>query len=585
MWMNRLCGRLTSILILTPFLIFAQTPQKASNWYFGQEAGLNFQNGAPTPLSNGVMNSFEGTAVANDDNGQLLFYSNGGPGSPNNYFGGVWNNNHQLMPNGDLTNAGGCNSSLQSSLVLNHPRNPNTHYLFTTDCMENNAQGGLRYSVIDMRMDGGLGDVAASGVLLTDSVDESLTAIRHANGEDYWVVAHKLNTDTFHVYHLTGKGIAGYTSMAVGPSTGTYAGALKASSDGERLVYAGESFTYLFRFNNKNGAITDPIDLDLNGGYTAEFSPDCEMLYVANSFGKELYQYNLIFPNPVVSKTLVATTAATGLGAMQLGPDGKIYISRLISGSYLAVINEPNKSGSNCDFQDLGLFLGGRQNNAGLPNFPNDFVGDCASREINNNPLGANINGVNAVVNSSGIHSVNLSLIENSSNLINTVFYRAVGSNNWLSTEVSNSEITLENLEPETEYQIRVFSENMQPNGGNYKELDGHDLEDVVNNGLEPDISGEELFARTQSAFDISVFPNPTRERTSIAIRNTSGVKANYNITVYSAEGKQIVNRMEPVDGNYRKIELDLNELPGGIYQVIVNSNKISKSQKLVIMK
>lgn len=583
MWTNRFCRNLTYVFILSPFLIFGQTPKKASNWYFGQEAGLSFQNGAPVALSNGAMNSFEGTAIANDDNGQLLFYTNGGPGSPNNYFGGVWNSNHQLMPNGDLTNAGGCNSSIQSSLVLTHPRNPNTHYLFTTDCMENNAQGGLRYSVIDMRLDGGLGDVAASGVLLTDSVDESLTAIRHENGEDYWIVSHKLNTDTFNVFHLTGKGVSGVTTMAVGPSTGPYAGALKASSNGEHLVYAGGDFTYLFRFNKRNGEISHPLDLALPGGYTAEFSPNCKFLYVANSVNGELYQFNLIYPNPALSKSLVGTTAASGLGTMQLGPDGKIYISRMISSTYLAVVRDPNRAGASCDFQDLGMFLGGRQANAGLPNFPNDFVGECVSRELNNSPQEVNTNPYISILGL-GNNIINLAWNGHSS-ATSTIYYSALGSNNWQSTNVNGNEATLGNLEPETTYQIRVVKGNKLPVSNNYRKLDGFDLEDVVNNGLELDIIGEEVVATTKSPFDITVYPNPTNQKTSIAIQNTSSESTNYNIKVFNSAGKEVLLLNEKLNGSFKKIDIDMNEMPSGIYQVIVNSNEVIKTEKLVLIK
>src|SRR5690606_1129104 len=131
--------------------------------YFGDKAGLDFRQGNPVPLANSAMQSFEGSAVATTVTGDLMFYSNGGS-TP--YQGGVWNRNHQMMPNGNLTGAGGCNSSFQSSLILPLPRSVDKYYLFTTDCMENSSVGGLRYNVIDMHFDGGLGDVVAKGVKL-----------------------------------------------------------------------------------------------------------------------------------------------------------------------------------------------------------------------------------------------------------------------------------------------------------------------------------------------------------------------------------------------------------------------------------
>lgn len=583
MWAGKLCGRLASILIFTPFLIFAQSPKNANNWYFGQEAGLDFQNGAPVALSNGAMSSFEGTAVANDDAGQLLFYTNGGPGSPYNYAGGVWNKAHQLMPNGNLNNAGGCNSSLQSSLVLKHPQNPNTHYLFTTDCIENNGQGGLRFSLVDMRLDGGLGDIAVSGVALTDSVDESLTAVRHSNGEDYWVICHKSKTDTFHVYHLTYKGISGVTTIAAGPKTEGFAGSLKASPDGKKLVYAGQAFTYLFNFNNSNGEISNGQNMNLKGGYTAEFSSNSKMLYVANSFGGELYQYNLIFPNPAVSKKLVGTSSASGLGSMQLAPDGKIYMARLISSSYLAIIEEPNKEGLNCNFQDMGLHLGGKKANAGLPNFPNDIFRDNSNiaPELNNIILSEIFTGVR--ISNIGSNTIDLNWDAPIDREF-TLAYRPIGSTEWTYRNVQGNSLTLEQLLPETTYQIRLNQNNFTPDSDFYTELNSFQLEDLVENNLETDISWKETLGTTLKEFEIALYPNPSSQSTKLHIRESSNTEK-YQIELYSIDGKKILHTEKRILGRSGHIELNLEEFASGIYQIIVKSKDISKSQKLVLMR
>lgn len=61
------------------------------------------------------------------------------------------------------------------------------------------------------------------------------------------------------------------------------------------------------------------------------------------------------------------------LNAMQLGPDGRIYISRCNDitreSDYLAVINNPSREGTACNFISQGVSLGGRKNRLGLPNF------------------------------------------------------------------------------------------------------------------------------------------------------------------------------------------------------------------------
>src|SRR5690606_4610298 len=117
--MSKVTAFLLSFYFVFPLITNAQGGKQASVWYFGDKAGLDFRQGNPVPLANSAMQSFEGSAVATTVTGDLMFYSNGGS-TP--YQGGVWNRNHQMMPNGNLTGAGGCNSSFQSSLILPLPR-------------------------------------------------------------------------------------------------------------------------------------------------------------------------------------------------------------------------------------------------------------------------------------------------------------------------------------------------------------------------------------------------------------------------------------------------------------------------------
>jgi PKD repeat protein len=46
-------------------------------WYFGQGAGILFQNGEPTADGNGKTNSLEGVAGITDTKGNTIFYSDG----------------------------------------------------------------------------------------------------------------------------------------------------------------------------------------------------------------------------------------------------------------------------------------------------------------------------------------------------------------------------------------------------------------------------------------------------------------------------------------------------------------------------
>ena len=92
----------TYIFILFCVSIFAQG--EANIWYFGVNAGLNFNSNPPTPLLDLPTGTFssEGCSTISDANGNLLFYTNGEK---------VWNRVFQIMSNGD--NLAGHNSSTQ----------------------------------------------------------------------------------------------------------------------------------------------------------------------------------------------------------------------------------------------------------------------------------------------------------------------------------------------------------------------------------------------------------------------------------------------------------------------------------------
>ena len=50
---------------------------EANIWYFGNNAGLDFNTNPPTPLTNGALNTSEGCASVADKNGALVFYTDG----------------------------------------------------------------------------------------------------------------------------------------------------------------------------------------------------------------------------------------------------------------------------------------------------------------------------------------------------------------------------------------------------------------------------------------------------------------------------------------------------------------------------
>ena len=103
---------------LSSTFLFAQG--EANVWYFGENAGLDFNSGSPVSLNNGKLNTVEGCATISDNNGNLLFYTDGII---------VYDRNHNIMQNG--TGLHGDPSSTQSALIVPKPLDPNIYFVFT----------------------------------------------------------------------------------------------------------------------------------------------------------------------------------------------------------------------------------------------------------------------------------------------------------------------------------------------------------------------------------------------------------------------------------------------------------------------
>ncbi len=345
---------------------FGQSP--ADWWYFGLKAGVHFTSGGPVADTNGVMTTSEGCASVSTAGGDLLFYTDGT---------WVYNANHDTMPNGDSLLGNG--SSTQSSVIVPYPGNSSKYYIFTArGCTGGAGSAGqagylLSYSVVDMTLESGLGDVdtAQKNVVLFDSAAEKCTAMLHANGSDIWVLGHDQDTNKFYAYHLSNAGVVdtviSYVGTTFNNGLGLCIGYLLSSHEGDRIAMASYTTTAfeLFDFDQQTGVVSNPILLNTSLGYPygVHFSPDDSLLYVGAASGG-LYQYDLTASNIQASEYLVA---AVNAWAIAEGPDEKLYVARPSSG-YIGQINDPNVYGGGCNYVDTAVYLMGRNCVLGLPN-------------------------------------------------------------------------------------------------------------------------------------------------------------------------------------------------------------------------
>lgn len=344
---------------------------QATQWYFGQQAGLDFRVAPPLPLANGLLISDEGCSSRADSLGNLLFYTNGAT---------VWNRQHQVMAGG--TGLSG-NISTTQHLVVAAPGSHSLYYIFSPD--EYNQRTGFRYALVDMRPQGGLGAVTRQSELVSASSTERVTAVPHANGQALWIIGHERDSDIFFAYLLDKQGL---TTQAV-QSRGGFVhrqvqviGQLKASPNGRRLALTaatidprqtqGVPSVELLDFDPATGRITNPVLLSPPRltSYGVEFSPDGTKLYTTDPFWGGLFQYDLTAPDLGASVVQIQAPGATAKYALQSGPDGRIYVAHTgLAAQALGVIAEPNRRGAACAYSDQGIGLGGRQSTQGLPSF------------------------------------------------------------------------------------------------------------------------------------------------------------------------------------------------------------------------
>lgn len=370
--------------LLCAFVLGNQThaQSQTNRWHMGSLGSLNFVNNNPVPTSGSRLVSNEGSASISDNQGNLLFYTNGER---------IWNRRNAIMANGD--DLQGSQNVTQGALIVPRPGNANRYFVFTIASNRNDL--GLRYSEVDMALDNGDGAVIANRKnipLLAGPITDKLTATRHCNGNDYWILARRFRSNQFVAYLLTDTGLVlpgivssvGAIADGFSPSAKGY---MRFSPDGKKIAAVQNhpntsNVVEVFDFNRSTGAVTNAIRLPAIGGeYGVVFSPDNSKLYVGSSvfegteFTNTLVQYDFMAPSLVGSRQVVISKAGefSDWGALTLGPDKKIYIVQRFW-DLLHGLNNPNQTAANTNYQDGLARVANATLRLGVPNFiDNDF--------------------------------------------------------------------------------------------------------------------------------------------------------------------------------------------------------------------
>jgi gliding motility-associated-like protein len=368
-----------NILIIVLFVSLSSVAQQNNIWYFGLKGGLDFNSSPPVAIGNSAMMANEGCSSVCDDNGQLLFYSNGVT---------VYNRKHQVMLNGD--NLAGNISSVQSCLIIPIPGNDSIYYIFTSDAIENNFARGYNYSVVNTHGDNGNGAVISKNILLQSSCTERLTAARHANGVDVWVITNDKASNTFRAWRVGCNGlqanpVVSNTGVVLDQDLVANTGMMKISPDGKQLCQTHfplfdnvPNFAQLFDFDNATGILSNPRSIDFPDAQflSCEYSPDSKLLYLVRTFDKAIDQVEATLPTVagILASRVTINTGTASFYGVQLAPDGKIYLAQ--QSTSLGAINRPDTKGPGCNYQQAQVQLNNGASYLGLPAFINDLSYD-----------------------------------------------------------------------------------------------------------------------------------------------------------------------------------------------------------------
>ena len=391
-----------------------------NNDTLGQQVNILNFNQFPVEISSSDsihIDFWESNICMSDFYGSLVFYSNGIE---------IYNAQHQIMSNSDDFNnySNYDQSSFNQNLIALPPLQQNSSiyhlfhikidegYVITPDSTVYVANFGVRlyYTSIDADQDNSLGavDVKAFTLVQDSLAPGKMTAIRHANGRDWWIIAPRQNSNLFYRILLTPDGPQVLTSQNIGePNIYATVGQAVSSPDGnwiaiDKIISHDKKFYQLeiFHFDRCTGLLSDPIrflyspPIKFGGGLA--FSPDSRFLYQSNS--SDLLQYDLLASDIIASQQVVAIYDAYYNQSgnfffynAQLGPDGKIYTNVSNGNNALHQINSPELPGALCEMRQRQIQLP-YHSSFSIPTSPNYRLGPldgspCDTLGIDNMPL------------------------------------------------------------------------------------------------------------------------------------------------------------------------------------------------------
>lgn len=372
--MHRRFQILITGLILVTFMGRQASAQYENVWVFNGHnlTGIDFNTGAPVPRAANI-EGLEAQAMICDESGAILFYTNGNK---------VWNREDEVMGNGaNLLELPGWDEPVQSShqgtVIVPAPAESGKFYIFSLVSLTGGGgsyAGNLYYSIVNMQMNGGLGDVELNykGIFLSGGFMEGIAAVV-GDRCNIWLLARSFTDGALNAFEITAGGVNANPVVSPIAIPGTVQGSIRTSTHRKQLALTSNNY-YLLDFDPLSGTASNlktllPSSFSQMGTLVPEFSSDNTKLYIPRPLSgfsavtDSLFQLDITLPNAVdiYNSRIGITDSANELRA---APDGKIYFSRK---GNIDRINFPNLTGTACGhevavFENMSIGYGGGPN-------------------------------------------------------------------------------------------------------------------------------------------------------------------------------------------------------------------------------
>lgn len=312
---------------------------------------LDFSTAPPSIIYTGVGGGFEGSAHAEDIDGNMIFWAQAT---------GMYDATNTLMPGSVGMFA---NPSSAEINICPVPGDPDRYYVIY------NAETctGLYYSIVDMTLNGGLGDVTDlnTPITTTGQYAEGLEIVRIPCAADsVWFLAFNCDEGLYR-FTVTTTGFTNPTLLQSYVPPFSYDGRseLDYHLGHVGMAFAWTNATFLADFDPTTGALSNFNEVIMpfpssggDGMYGMEFSPDGTHAYTSRWYYQSdpnFFVLDLATMSVVQSLHITPDGAPffTSLGEIELGPDGNLYMA--IDGSNVVKVIQNSNTPATLAFSEI----------------------------------------------------------------------------------------------------------------------------------------------------------------------------------------------------------------------------------------